>query len=150
VVEEAAEVTTTECCEAEQMNISPARLALLFFALGFLGLTGCGSVSARTQPYVGVPTYRSTDPKAVEILAAEPTRPKERLGEIVVDISGEPSKHSIEEAIRIRAAKLGADGAFVVYDKTHIFPVVFTDWWVADVREEHRRSIVAVAFKYKS
>jgi len=113
-------------------------------------LTGCSGISTRTQPYVGVPNYPPTEPKNVQILTAEPTRPKDRLGEIVLDISGEPSKSEIEKAIKEKAARLGADGAFIVYDRTHIFPVVFTDWWVQDVRQELQRAIVAVAFKYKS
>jgi len=130
------------------MKAAPGLFAAVSI-LGLLFLTGCSSISSRTQPYVGVPNYPPTDPKHVQILAAEPTRPKDRLGEIVVDISGEPSKSDIEKAIKEKAARLGADGAFIVYDRTHIFPVVFTDWWVADVRQELRRAIVAVAFKYK-
>jgi len=130
------------------MKAAPGLFAAVLI-LGLLFLTACSSISTRTQPYVGVPNYPPTDPKHVQILAAEPTRPKDRLGEIVVDISGEPSKSDIEKAIKEKAARLGADGAFIVYDRTHIFPVVFTDWWVADVRQELRRAIVAVAFKYK-
>ena len=113
-------------------------------------LTACSGISTRTQPYVGVPNYPPAEPKNVEILTTEPTRPKDRLGEIVLDISGEPSKSDIEKAIKEKAARLGADGAFIVYDRTHIFPVVFTDWWVQDVRQELQRAIVAVAFKYKN
>jgi hypothetical protein len=75
--------------------------------------------------------------------------PHYHLGEVFVNVSGEPSKERIENAIRKQAAKLGADAAVIVYDRTHLFPVVYVDWWGATVSHDRQRDIVAVAIHYK-
>lgn len=83
-------------------------------------------------------------------MPTEPTSPHYHLGEIFVNVSGEPSKERIENALRNQAAKLGADAAFIVYDRTHLFPVVYVDGWGATVSHDRRRDIVAVAIRYKN
>jgi hypothetical protein len=120
-------------------------------ALALVGLLapGCSSVNVRTQPYLGVPRYPPSDPARVEILGQEPARPKDRLAEIILDIEGSPSRDTIEGKIRAAVAELGGDAAFIVFDQTHLFPVVYADAYGTTVSQEARRGIVAVAVKYK-
>jgi hypothetical protein len=122
------------------------------FALGLaaLLLAGCSSVSVRTQPYLGVPRYPVSDPAKVEILGKEPERPKDRLGEIFLDIEGSPSRDEIEWKLREAVAELGGDAAFIVFDQTRLFPVVYADpYYGTTVSETAIRGIVAVAIKYR-
>ena len=121
-------------------------------ALGLVGLlmVGCSGVSARTQPYLGVPRYPPSDPARVEILGKEPERPKDRLGEIFLDIEGSPSRDEIEAKLRDAVAELGGDAAFIVMDQTRLFPVVYADpYYGTTVSETAKRGIVAVAIKYR-
>jgi hypothetical protein len=113
-------------------------------------LSGCASVYTNTRPYLGVASYAPTQPEKVQILAAEPKdRHHERLGEIFLDISGSPSRERVEKKVRKAAAAMGADAAFIVSDKTHIFPAYYWDWWGGSVSQDYHRGIVAVAIKYK-
>ena len=84
-------------------------------------------------------------------MQAEPKQPKERLGEVVLNIDGEPKRDKIEQKLREGAAKLGADAVFIVYDKVHVFPVVYYDWWWGPMSatETMDRMIIGVAIKYK-
>jgi hypothetical protein len=111
--------------------------------------TGCSSVSVRTQPYLGVPRYEPSDAARVEILGQEPARLKDRLGEIILDIEGSPSRDTIEAKLRAAVAELGGDAAFIVFDQTRLFPVVYADPYGTTVTESARRGIVAVAIKYR-
>lgn len=112
---------------------------------------GCASISTRTNAYLGSPKYAPSNPTSVDILQSEPKGPKERLGEIVLTVEGEPSRDDLERKLKEGAAKLGADAVFIVYDKMHIFPVVYGDWWWGPmgVSEDAHRKIVAVAVKTK-
>ena len=112
--------------------------------------SGCTSIHEQTQPYLGVPRYPPSAPETVQILTAEPNQSKDRLGEIILTVEGNPSREELEKKLKTAAAKLGADAAFVVYDKTHIFPVVYYDYWAPPwVTTDTRRSIVAVAIRNK-
>ena len=68
----------------------------------------------------------------------------------MLSVDGSPSREKLEQKLKQAAAKFGADAVFVVYDKTHVFPVVYVGWWGGPygVSEETRRDIVAVAIKY--
>jgi hypothetical protein len=132
------------------------KTARVFSPLGWLGvllagflLSGCASVSSRTNAYLGSPHYPPTAPETIQILANEPTGPKERLGEVILTVDGEPKREDIERKLKEAAARLGADAVFVVHDKMHIFPVVYGDWWWGPmgVTEEAYRKIVAVAIR---
>ena len=116
-----------------------------------LALCGCSTISVNTKAYLASPRCAPSDPAKVEILAAEPKQSKDRLGEIMLSVGGNPGRERLEDKLKHAAAKLGADAVFVVYDKTHVFPVVYVDWWGGPygVTEELRRDIVAVAIKYK-
>jgi len=118
---------------------------------GSLALCGCAGISVYSKAYLGSPKYPPTDPAHVQILAAEPKQPNVRLGEVMLSVGGSPSRAKLEDKLRQAAAKLGADAVFVVYDKTHVFPLVYAPGWGPPygVTEEMRRDIVAVAIKYK-
>ena len=113
-------------------------------------LLGCASVSENTHAYLGIPHYAPGDPARVKVLQTEPKEQKERLGEIILAVDGKPEREAIEKKIRVAAARLGADGAFIVYDRTHIYPIIYSDYWGPGwVTQDSTRNIVAIAFKYK-
>lgn len=114
-----------------------------------LALCGCASISEDTHAYLGVPQFSPTQPDAVQVLASEPNRPKVRLGEIMLSVEGQPSRAALENRFKAAAARLGADGVFIVSDRTHIFPVVYWDCWGPMYSDDWRRLIIGVAFKYK-
>jgi hypothetical protein len=112
------------------------------------GVVGCDTISVHTHAYLGSPQIPPTNPAAIEILSAKPTRPNQRLGEIVLGIEGNPPRSEIEEKLRRAAAKLGADAVYVTFDRMHAFPVVYGGGWgPVGMAEEMRRDIVAVAIK---
>ena len=95
--------------------------------------------------------YPPTDSDQVQILQAEPKRPYTRLGEVILDVSIDPPPkvEKIESRIRERAARLGADAAFLVQD--NIEPTGARWWgpyWAPSVTTVHSRVVVAVAIKY--
>ncbi len=130
------------------MSVGASRIRAALTLAGLL-LVGCSSVSVRTQPYLGVQRYPASDPARVEILGKEPERPKDRLAEIFLDIEGSPSRDAIEAKLKEAVAELGGDAAFIVFDQTRLFPVVYADPYGTTVSETARRGIVAVAIKYR-
>jgi hypothetical protein len=113
--------------------------------------TGCQTVSTTHTQEIGGPRFAPSDPTKVEILRTEPTRAHVRLGEVQAepsDTSVDVSK--IEDALRKEAAKLGADAAVVVADKTQVTgAVVSGPWWGRSVEAIQGRVVVAVAIKYQ-
>ena len=131
-------------------GISAVRGLLLVALAG--GLTACASVDATTTEYVGAPHFPPGDPAKVEILRREPTRPHDRLGEVMIDASTDPAPPitEIEGKLRTEAAKMGADAVVVVYDR--IQPVgawVSGPWWARSVEPVTGRRLIAVAIKYR-
>lgn len=119
--------------------------------VGLLLLVGCASITVNSRPYLGGPTYAPTTPASVQILKSEPTQPKVRLGEVMLSVSGQPSREDIERKLKEAAARLGANATFIVYDHSSVFPVVYPDWYwggPTGVNEYVRRDIVAVAVRY--
>lgn len=114
-------------------------------------LTGCASVSQRTNEYLGAPKYPPSNPATVQILQGEPQRAKERLGEIILSVDGKPKREDLEKRLREGAAELGADAVFIAYDKMHVYPMVYGDWWWGPtyVSEDSVRKVVGVAIKFK-
>lgn len=117
-----------------------------------LMLAGCATVSATSTQYVGAPHPAPSDPAKVEILRAEPTHPFDRLGEISVDASVEPSPPiaDIEAKVRSESAKLGADAVVIVLDRvvpTGVY--VSGPWWGRNVDTITGRKLIGVAIKYK-
>jgi len=125
--------------------------ALLLFALA-LTLTSCTSIHSSTNPYVGAPHPPPTDPASVEILRQEPSRPHDRLGEIIVDASIDPAPpvQKVEERLRKEAAKIGADATVVVYDRIQPIGVYVTGgYWTRTASTITGRKLVGVAIKYR-
>jgi hypothetical protein len=120
-------------------------------AASLLALAGCNTVSTSVRQDIGGPIYAPTDPAMVQILRTAPTRAHVRLGEV----TAEPSSDSvpvteIEAALRKGAAKMGADAAVVVYDRTQTTGAFVTGpWWGRTVQTVQGRVIIAVAIKYQ-
>ena len=110
---------------------------------------GCASISENTHAYLGAPQLAPVNPNKVRILAAEPKQPKMRLGEIMLSVEGNPSRQRLEKALKVAAARLGADGVFISADRTHIYPVTYWDCWGPNSWEELDRVVVGIAFKYQ-
>ncbi len=113
-------------------------------------LASCATVDANRIAYVGAERFPPSNPDTVKILREEPTQPNERLGEIIVDASVEPSPpiEEVEEKLREEAGKLGADAVVIVYDG--IEPVAFINpWWGGTARAIDGRKLVGVAIKYQ-
>jgi hypothetical protein len=118
-------------------------------ALAAWALAGCATISENTRAYLGSPQMAPSNPSNVQIFASEPARAKERLGEIMLSVEGNPPRAKVEEKLRKAAATLGADGVFVVSDQTHVSPWVYWDWCGPVTSEDWHRVIVGVAFKNK-
>jgi hypothetical protein len=118
--------------------------------LATVGLSACSTVSVSSIGYLGVPQFAPTDPNGVEIMRREPSRPHEKLGEVYLKPSGSPSVAEMEQAIRTEAAKLGADAAVLVFDKTKRIGTVYQGpWWARSSYAVYGRRVVAVAIHYK-
>lgn len=125
---------------------------LLLTAVLALVITGCASINAKSTLYAGAPHFAATDPASVEILREVPARPHDRLGEIRVDASTEPSPPvtDIENKLREEGAKLGANAVVIVYDR--IQPVganISGPWWNNSVQVITDQRMIAVAIRYQ-
>jgi hypothetical protein len=115
-------------------------------------LLSCASIHSNTNQYVGAPHPPPTDPTRVEILRQAPTRPHDRLGEIIVDASTDPAPpvQKVEERLRTEAAKIGADAAVVVYDRVQPVGVyVSGGYWTRTASTITGRKLVGIAIKYQ-
>ncbi len=121
-------------------------------AAGLLLLAGCSSLSSHRLAYIGAPRPSATEPARVEILRGEPARPHDKLGEVVVTASLEPSPtiEKIEARLRREAAQLGADAVVLVQDRAENVGAVATGpWWSYSISNVQGRVLVGVAIKYK-
>ena len=110
---------------------------------------GCATIYENTHAYLGSPALAPATPDHVQIYPSEPKIAKDPLGEIILSIDGNPPRQKIEEKLKKAGAKLGADGVFITSDKTHIYPVVYWDYWGATTSDDWHRVVVGVAFKNK-
>src|SRR5262245_51357342 len=76
----------TVFCHESLRFVAPLLLAALACVL-----VSCTSIDAHTTQYAGAPHPPPSAPDKVEILRAEPTRPHDRLGEVMVDASTDPA-----------------------------------------------------------
>jgi len=131
-------------------NTSAKRVAVTAaLALAIVGIFACATVSVSSTRYLGVPQFTPTDPSTVEILRRIPKRPHEKLGEVFLQPSGNPSVAEMEQALRGEAAAMGAQAAVVVYDKfKRIGTVIQGPWWARSSYPVYGRTIVAVAIRY--
>ncbi len=131
-------------------NRGKAISAALFSIMVILSLvTGCSTVSVSTNQYLGMPLYSPTDPASVEILRTEPLRPHERLGEITLQPQGDPPVAKIEQKMQEATAKMGANAAVIVVDRTMRMGAIVTGpWYGRQISPDLQRVIVAVAIRY--
>ncbi len=131
-------------------NKGKAILAALFsIAVILLLATGCSTVSVTTDQYLGMPAYAPTNPASVEILRTEPLRPHERLGEVTLQPQGDPPVAKIEMKMQEAAAKMGANAAVIVVDRTMRMGAIVTGpWYGRQISPDLQRVIVAVAIRY--
>jgi len=129
---------------------------LTYAMLAFTGValfltTGCQSVSTSCTQEIGGPKFPPSDPALVQILRTAPTRAHVRLGEVraePIDTSVDAPK--IEAALRKAAAKLGADAAVVIYDRTQVTGAqVVGGFGYRSLQAVTDRVIIAVAIKYQ-
>jgi hypothetical protein len=126
-------------------------VAAALAGMALLLSAGCQTVSSSSTQYVGVPKFPPTNPAQVQILRTEPTRPSIKLGEIRVEPSSDKvDVTKIENALRTEAAKLGADAAVVVYDKTQVVGAQVVGGWLnRSIETIQGQVVIAVAIKYK-
>lgn len=128
----------------------PARIFPAALLLSALALAGCASVDVFSERYLGVPAVAPTTPASVEVLRKEPKRPHVQLGEVVASPRDGATTDEIELALKTEAAKLGANAAVVVQDRTRrIGTSVSGTWWVRYQRPILARQVVAVAIRYE-
>jgi hypothetical protein len=122
----------------------------LSLGVALAALTGCNTVQTTSRQDIGAPTYAPSNPANVQILRTEPTRPHVRLGEVQAEPSDESVSASIiEAALQKEAAKLGADAAVVVADRTQTMGAIVTGpWWGRSLQAVQGRVVIAVAIKY--
>ena len=132
------------------MKTKIPQLTLLTATVALVALTGCNTVSTSVKQDIGGPTYAPSNPAQVQILRTQPTRPHVRLGEVTVQPSSDSVPVTeIEAALQKAAAKMGADAAVVVYDKTQTTGAYVTGpWWGRQVQTIQGRVIIAVAIHY--
>jgi hypothetical protein len=130
------------------MRLPHRALPLLLSSV--LVLSACATVGVSSERYLGIPQVAPTDPASVEILRKEPKRPHLQLGEVFLSPSPDASVDALEKALRTEAAKLGADAAVVVRDRTkRVGTFVSGSWWVRYHAPVYSRQIVAVAIRYQ-
>jgi hypothetical protein len=133
------------------MKLTKLTVTVALAAIGLLVSTGCQTVSTTYTPYIGVPTFPPSDPAQVQILRTEPTRPNIRLGEVKATASS-PNEDvtKIENALKKYAAKLGADAAVVVYDRTQVVGATVVGGWLnRSVDPIEGLVVIAIAIKYQ-
>jgi hypothetical protein len=124
------------------------------------GVTSCSTIGTHTNPYANAPQLPPSTPNHVKILREQPPGPYQELGTIVVDGSTEPMPppEKFDEALRQKAADLGADAVVVVGDWVQADGLVgdlppseyflLGEYWTRSVQTVSGRAIVAVAIKY--
>jgi len=141
---------TSECGKEHAMKRSIGAIITFMILTSLFFIAGCSYVSVETRQYLGVPTYAPSDPSKIEILTAQPSRPAEKLGEIILQPQGNPPKEEMERKLREAASKLGADAAVIVADKTKLMGgYVSGPWWNGEIIPQYGRVIIAVAIRYK-
>jgi hypothetical protein len=112
----------------------------------------CTAVNSNAMRYLGAANYYPSNPATVEILRTKPTRPHERLGEIVLDTWTEPGPQAgeVEARLREEAAQLGAHAAVVVYDDVlGAGADTSGTWWYRGPYSVNGHKLIAVAIQYR-
>ena len=124
---------------------------IVLAGLSLCMLTGCQTVSTSYTQDLGTPTYPPTNPAMVQILRTEPTRAHIQIGQVRAEPSTpEMPVTKIEAALQKAAAKIGADAAVVIYDRTQNEGAMVVGGWAnRTVVPIEGRVIVAIAIKYQ-
>jgi hypothetical protein len=110
----------------------------------------CSTISVSSKQYLGAPAFAPTNPDKVELLRTRPHRPHEKLGEVKLEPSGNPSTADLEMAMKKEAAKMGADAVVIVRDATRREGTVIEGgWWDRQAYPVYGRVIVGVAIRYR-
>jgi hypothetical protein len=121
----------------------------ILVSLMLLLLAGCSYVTVDTRQYLGMPQYPPTNLANVPLLREPPTRPHIRIAEIFVEPQGNPPVTEIEQKLLQAAAKIGADAAVLVADRTmRMGAFVSGPWYGRQISPDFQRVIIAVAIKY--
>jgi hypothetical protein len=133
------------------MKLTKSVLTTVYAATALLVSTGCQTVSTSHTQDVGAPKFPPSDPAQVEVLRTEPTRAHVKLGEVRAQPSSESvDVTKIEIALKQEAAKMGADAAVVVYDKTQVVGAQVVGGWLnRSVDPIEGRVVIAIAIKYQ-
>ena len=133
------------------MKLTKPALSVALAITALMVSTGCQTVSSSYTQYIGVPTFPPSNPAQVQILRTEPTRAHVRLGEVRAQPSSESvNVTKIEAALKEQAAKMGADAAVVVYDKTQVVGAQVVGGWLnRSVDPIEGRVVIAIAIKYQ-
>ena len=131
-------------------RMKTCKIYVLLLSAAMLAATGCNSVPTTIRQDIGTAKYAPSNPASVQILRTVPTRAHVRLGEVQAEpMSDSTPASDIEAALQKAAAKLGADAAVVVCDKTQITGAMVTGpWWGRSVEAVQGRVVIAVAIKY--
>ncbi len=118
-------------------------------AMAPLGAAMCSTVSVSSIHYLGVAVAALTDPASVEILRNIPRRASEKLGDVFLEPSGNPTVAEMEQGLRKEAAKLGANAAVIMQDRARKIGSIGQGWWWSHSSYNvNGRTIVAVAIRY--
>ena len=129
---------------------TPRRAFALLLLLPALALAGCATAPPPPDPTIAAPQGRPTDPSPVETPRKPPTRPHAQIGEVFLSPSPDTPVDSIEKALRTESARLGADAAVVVHDRTkRVGTYISGSWWVRYHTPVYSRQVVAVAIRYE-
>ena len=127
-------------------------LLVMCLSVAALVLPGCASVSSTVTAYIGAPHPPPTSPANVQILRTEPTRPHDKLGEIVVDASTQPAPPigQVEDKLRSDGASLGADAVVIVLDRVQpVAAYVTGPYWGRSIETVTGQKVVGIAIKWR-
>lgn len=128
------------------------KLTLIPLAALALFAGGCASVPTTSHAYLGTTPCSPTTTASIRILREAPKAAYVSLGEIRAEPCREDlSNAKIEEALKLEAAKLGADAIILKSDKMEITGAASTGpRWGRAYDKVMDRVIVAVAIKYST
>jgi hypothetical protein len=144
--------TSNQTASQNKNSISARMIRPFLLAILAGGLASCASIDSTSTKYAGAPHYPPSNPGKVEILRTPPTQAHQRIGEVVVDSTIDPSPpiSDVEERLRAEAAKIGADAIVVVADRVEPEPFLIQTGYRGEIVESYTgHKLVGVAIKYQ-
>lgn len=120
-------------------------LPILTVAVLLAGITACYHRSGYYF-YPHAPAFAPTDPARVDLLRREPRRDHVRLGEVWIRPSWHMDRFYVENTLREKAARMGADALVIVADRYFNEGYVYSYWH--GPRPIYERQIVGIAIRY--